>query len=150
MARAYPQRVKQIVADGHRICDHSMTHDEYLPFRGDARIRSEIIGTRDLLNQLVPGTPIYYFRPPGGDINNHEIDLVESWGMKALYWSVDTRDWTRKGVNSIMIQVRTELDPGGVILMHDGGGDRSQTVQALKILIPQLIAQGYQFDFPRH
>jgi peptidoglycan/xylan/chitin deacetylase (PgdA/CDA1 family) len=68
--------------------------------------------------------------------------------MQPLGWSVDTKDWQKPGVNEILFAVKIELHSGGVVLMHDAGGDRSDTVEALEKVIPKLKKEGYQFVFP--
>jgi peptidoglycan-N-acetylglucosamine deacetylase len=65
--------------------------------------------------------------------------------MTPLDWSVDPQDWTMPGVTSIVDTIMRGTQGGSVILEHDGGGDRSQTVAALRIVIPKLLADGYHF-----
>jgi peptidoglycan/xylan/chitin deacetylase (PgdA/CDA1 family) len=146
--KKYPEIVEQIVADGHKIALHSMNHDENLSRRSDKKIKSEILGEKELLETIVPDAKIDYYRAPGGNWNLHVRKMITSWGLKPLGWSVDTKDWARPGVDSIIENVNNELHPGGVVLMHDAGGNRNQTVVALKQLLPTLKAEGYQFGFP--
>jgi peptidoglycan/xylan/chitin deacetylase (PgdA/CDA1 family) len=68
--------------------------------------------------------------------------------MTPLDWSVDPRDWSLPGVASIVANIMRNTRSGSIILEHDGGGDRSQTVAALKIVIPRLLAGGYRFRTP--
>ena len=68
--------------------------------------------------------------------------------MIPLKWTVDPRDWSRPGSQQITASVLSQLRPGGVVLMHDGGGDRSQTVEALRMLIAILRGAGYYFANP--
>ena len=65
--------------------------------------------------------------------------------MTPLDWSVDPRDWSRPGVASIVGNIMRNTKTGSIILEHDGGGNRSQTVAALKIVLPRLLAAGYRF-----
>jgi len=146
--KKYPELVQQIVADGHKIADHSMNHDLCLQKRSDKKIKQEIIDTKTLIESIVPGTPVDYFRAPGGNFDRHMKEMVDSWGMQSLGWSVDTKDWQRPGVDQILATIQAQLKPGGVILMHDAGGDRSETVEALEKVIPQLREEGYKFVFP--
>ena len=146
--KKYPELVQQIVADGHKIADHSMNHDEHLGRRSDAKIKQEILGTKTLIESIVPGTSVDLYRAPGGNMTHHQRELLTEWGMKPLSWSVDTKDWQRVGVDQIMATVDAQLHPGGVILMHDAGGDRSETVVALQKVITKLKKDGYQFTFP--
>jgi peptidoglycan/xylan/chitin deacetylase (PgdA/CDA1 family) len=68
--------------------------------------------------------------------------------MAPLAWSVDPRDWSRPGVPSIVTTIMRNTRTGSIILEHDGGGDRSETVAALKVVIPRLLAAGYHFSTP--
>jgi peptidoglycan-N-acetylglucosamine deacetylase len=146
--KKHPDLVKQIAAEGHKIADHSLNHDLSLSWRSDKKIKQEILGEKSLLQELVPEAAVEYYRAPAGNWNYHIRKLVASWGMKPLGWSVDTHDWQQPGVDSIVNTVKTTLHSGGVILMHDAGGNRSQTVAALKKLIPYLQKEGYKFGFP--
>jgi peptidoglycan/xylan/chitin deacetylase (PgdA/CDA1 family) len=147
-AKKYPELVQEIVAEGHKIADHSMNHDEHLDKRSVAKMKAEILGTKELLESIVPGTNVEYYRAPGGNMNNKLRDLVISWGMKPLGWSVDPKDWQEPGTQQILSTVKAQLHSGGVIIMHDAGGDRSETIEALEKVIPELKKQGYQFVFP--
>jgi peptidoglycan/xylan/chitin deacetylase (PgdA/CDA1 family) len=68
--------------------------------------------------------------------------------MIPLDWSVDPRDWARPGVSSIVGNIMDHTRPGSIILEHDGGGNRSQTVAALRIVLPRLLHEGYHFQAP--
>ena len=68
--------------------------------------------------------------------------------MRPLGWSVDTLDWTRPGTDAIVTSVKQGMHPGAVILFHDGGGIRDQTVAAVRQLLPWLQEQGYRFALP--
>jgi peptidoglycan/xylan/chitin deacetylase (PgdA/CDA1 family) len=68
--------------------------------------------------------------------------------MTPLDWSVDPRDWARPGVASIISNIIRNTRTGSIILEHDGGGNRSQTVAALNQVLPRLLAAGYHFRTP--
>ncbi|WP_329487157.1 polysaccharide deacetylase family protein [Kitasatospora sp. NBC_01246] len=148
-AAAQPAMVKRIRAAGHRLCDHTVSHPlPFAPLSHD-KAASQISGGRDMIVRAGgPGTEVAWFRAPGGGFTADNQHIAAAEGLRPLGWSVDPRDWSRPGVASIVSTVQSQLRPGGVILMHDGGGDRSQTVAALKQLLPWLIAQGYRFDLP--
>ncbi|WP_344428011.1 polysaccharide deacetylase family protein [Pseudonocardia ailaonensis] len=139
-----PEVVSVVVNAGMRICAHSRTHDEQLAKRDPATIEAEItdVGNR------VPGTPVTYFRAPGGNWDKQILDVSVAHAMQPLGWAVDPRDWSRPGTDAIVAAVQKQVKPGAVILLHDGGGTRSQTVEALEKLLPWLAAQGYTTDFP--
>ncbi len=143
-----PELTKQIIADGHMIAAHSMNHDEFLYRRSKKKIQWEVLGEKELIESIVPEAKVEYYRAPGGTWTYGLRRLLASWNMKTLGWSVDTKDWQRPGIDSIVNTVKNRIKPGGVILMHDGGGDRSESVAALKKLIPLLKESGYQFSFP--
>ncbi len=146
--KKYPELVKQIVAEGHKIANHTMNHNEFLTNKSDQKLKNEILAEQALITSVVPEVSIEYFRAPGGNWNRHIRKVVTAWGMKPLGWSVDSKDWQTPGVESIINTVNKQLYPGGVVLMHDAGGDRSETIAALKRLIPSLEKDGYKFGFP--
>ncbi|MFL6074057.1 MAG: polysaccharide deacetylase family protein [Mycobacteriales bacterium] len=146
--KRYPNLVRQIAADGHRLCDHTMTHDEHLKNKPDGRIRWEIAQDLAEIHQAAPGVPVRYFRAPGGNWGPNLIAMSRQLGLTPVDWTVDPRDWSRPGVAHIIQTVENQTQPGGVILEHDGGGDRSQTLTAARTYIPWLLNQGYTFDLP--
>jgi len=139
--------IREVAAAGMALCSHTSTHDLELPGRPLEQIMSEIVGAqRDLA--AAAGAPVNYYRAPGGNWSPTVLEVAATHGMQPLGWSVDTRDWTAPGVEAILDAVDRQLQPGGVILLHDGGGNRDQTLAALGVLLPRLIEQGYRFGFP--
>jgi peptidoglycan/xylan/chitin deacetylase (PgdA/CDA1 family) len=130
--------VKRIVADGHTLCNHTWDHDEQLRTRSPAVIHTELQKTNDAIHAVVPDAPIKYFRNPGGNFSPQTMSIAASMGMSSIYWDVDPRDWSRPGVQSITSNVIGHTRAGSIVLMHDGGGDRSQTVTALRTILPNL------------
>ena len=133
-----PNLIRRVVAEGHTLCNHTWSHDLNLRTRSEAQIRSELQRTDDAIHAIVPGVPIRYFRNPGGNFSPLTIAVARSMGMESLDWNVDPSDWSRPGTQSIINNVLSHTHPGSVVLMHDGGGDRSQTVQALHTILPNL------------
>jgi peptidoglycan/xylan/chitin deacetylase (PgdA/CDA1 family) len=82
-------------------------------------------------------------RPPYGATNSRIASIIAARGQRQILWNVDPRDWSRPGTWTIVNRVLAQVRPGSRILLHDGGGNRSQTVAALDILIPKLRARGY-------
>jgi len=146
--KKYPELVRQIVAEGHKVADHSLNHCEFLSRCTEKKMKEEIVGDKELIESTVPGTTVEYYRAPGGDWSRKVRETAFEAGMKPLGWSVDTKDWQCPGEKQILKTVKAQLHPGGIILMHDAGGDRKQSVAALKTLIPQLKEEGYEFAFP--
>ena len=83
-------------------------------------------------------------RAPGGNFHDSIIDTLWPYVDAEIGWDVDTHDWSRPGVDSI-VESLLSVEPGQVVLMHDGGGDRSQTVEALRQALPILAERGYRF-----
>lgn len=133
-----PDLIRRIVAEGHTLCNHTWTHDLNLRTRSEDQIRSELQRTNDAIHAIVPGAPIKYFRNPGGNFSPLTVSIAASMGMQSLDWNVDPADWSRPGTQSIINNVLTHTHAGSIVLMHDGGGDRSQTVQALRTILPNL------------
>jgi len=151
-AAGHEALVKQVVDAGMRLCDHSHTHDELLPDRDPARIDDEVVGAQSTLSAAAGGTAVEWFRAPGGNWSTEIATLSAEHGMQPLSWNVDPRDWERPGAAAIVAavqqQIRQQAPDGPIVLLHDGGGPRDQTVDALEQLIPWLAEQGYRFGFP--
>lgn len=139
--------VEAIVRDGHRLCDHTRTHDTSLPDRTPEQMTEEIVGARRDL-AVAADVPVRYFRAPAGNWSPAIGELAAAHGMQPLGWSIDTRDWRRPGTAAIVAAVRDDVHPGAVVLLHDGGGERAQTVAAMEQVLPWLTARGYRFTFP--
>ncbi|MDJ0339994.1 polysaccharide deacetylase family protein [Streptomyces sp. H10-C2] len=148
-AQAHPAVVKQITAAGHRLCDHSVHHDEHQSTKSLDYNTHEILDARkEITDAAGPGTEVPYYRAPGGDFKPWIREIAAVHGMRPLGWTSDSDDWKRTGTADILHHINANLRPGAIVLMHDGGGDRSQTVQALAKLLDQLDAQHYTYSFP--
>ncbi len=84
------------------------------------------------------------FRPPYGMWDHTTLALLSKYKMLMVLWSVDTDDYERPGVNVIVARALAGLEPGAIILLHDAGGDRSQTVAALPRIIKAVRKRGYK------
>lgn len=142
----YPDTVKRIVADGHRLCNHSMHHDD-LGVLPAAAGRADIQGDDAEIERASPGAVVTYYRAPYGDFGP-TAKVAAQLGHTPLGWLVDPDDWTLPGASVIATRIEQQLTPRAVVLVHDGGGNRQQTIDALKVLIPKLLHEGWTFDFP--
>lgn len=139
-----PDLVRAIVADGNTVCDHTEHHVEHLDHRRRIIIEGEVgDGERAVANAGVSG-PRYY-RAPGGSLSPVVVDVAHRDGLAVLGWSVDPRDWKAPPAADIAGYVEAGVKPGSIVLFHDGGGDRSQTVEALRDVIATLSSRGYRF-----
>ncbi|MEU1474439.1 polysaccharide deacetylase family protein [Streptomyces sp. NPDC005760] len=147
-AQAHPDLVKQVVAAGHRLCDHSVSHDTTMDKKAEAYQSQQILDAERMITQASGGVRPMYYRAPGGAFTPYSRKLAASRGMRPLGWNVDSKDFERPGADAIVATVERELPGGPTVLFHDAGGDRSQTVEALREILPRLREQGYSFGFP--
>jgi peptidoglycan-N-acetylglucosamine deacetylase len=122
---------------GDEIGNHSM-HHSFLPSRGD------LAGTNRVIRRATGFRPCL-FRPPGGAVNSRLVGSALSLGMDTITWDVDPRDWSRPGTGAIVSRVLGAVRPGSIVLMHDGGGPRGETVAALPTILRVLRHRGYRF-----
>ncbi|WP_282694514.1 polysaccharide deacetylase family protein [Streptomyces sp. CC208A] len=147
-AKQHADLVKRVVAEGHRLCDHTMTHDTTMDRKPVAYQKQQILDGKKLIEEAAGGAEVQYYRAPGGAFTPDSRRMAAAAGMRPLGWNVDTKDFERPGTAAIVATVKNELPNGPTILFHDGGGDRSQTVTALKEVLPWLKGQGRTFGFP--
>ncbi|MFI6760489.1 polysaccharide deacetylase family protein [Micromonospora sp. NPDC050417] len=136
---AHPDLVRAIAAAGHTLCNHSWSHDLTLGSRSRTAIRSDLSRTNAAIRAAVPGARILYFRQPGGAWTSNVVGAAWELGMTSLHWAVDPRDWTRPGAGNIASTVTAGVRAGSIVLMHDSGGNRQQTVNALHTILPNLL-----------
>jgi peptidoglycan/xylan/chitin deacetylase (PgdA/CDA1 family) len=145
----HPDLVHRVVDEGHRLCDHTMTHDATVGYNDvDLMGRQLAFSRSSLAGVFDPPAPVDYFRAPEGAWTPALDEMSARTGMRPLGWSVDTLDWTQPGVAAIVASVQQQVHPGAIILFHDGGGPREQTVEAVRQLLPWLQEQGYTFTLP--
>jgi peptidoglycan/xylan/chitin deacetylase (PgdA/CDA1 family) len=145
---AHPELTRRVLHAGNLLCDHSQTHDEDLPARSPQRIRWEIRHAEHVIAHATHGIRPEFFRAPGGAWSREVVRQTRAAGLRPLRWNVDPSDWSRPGVHAIVHRILDQVHPGSVILLHDGGGDRSETVAALRILLRRLPREGYRFTVP--
>ncbi|MFF4028931.1 polysaccharide deacetylase family protein [Streptomyces sviceus] len=133
--------------EGHVVGNHTWSHP-LLTRLSRSRIRSEMERTCDVIEDAYGERPAW-FRAPYGAWNRAAFQLGAELGMDPLAWSVDTLDWTTPGTRRIVGAVERGAAPGVVVLSHDAGGDRSQSVRALRDYLPHLIDSGYHITVPR-
>ncbi|MEH2461108.1 polysaccharide deacetylase family protein [Nostoc sp.] len=138
----YPGLVKREIAEGHVIGNHTWHH--WYQFLNPQAAAYEIDHTADLIYQ-VTGIKTNLFRPPGGIMHNGVAAYARNSKYAIILWSTDSVDYSRPAVPKLIKNVFRNAKPGGIVLMHDGGGNRSKTVQALPEIIANFRKQGYSF-----
>jgi peptidoglycan/xylan/chitin deacetylase (PgdA/CDA1 family) len=136
-----PHILREIRAAGMTVGDHTITHPLMARLRAD-RQRVEIEGQARTIQRLIGYRPLF-FRPPYRSYSLVTAREIAEAGMVGVLWSVDSRDYTRPGVRHIVRNALT-VKPGGVILMHDFGGDRRQTLAALPRIVRKLRRRGLE------
>jgi peptidoglycan-N-acetylglucosamine deacetylase len=143
---AYPDLARSVADAGHQIANHTWTHADLATMKATA-VQAEMTRASQAIHAATGRTPVL-FRAPYGAWSPAVIRQCEHMKMIPLDWSVDPRDWARPGTRSIVRNIMQNTRPGSIILEHDGGGNRSETVAALRIVIPALLREGYQFGTP--
>lgn len=138
--------LRRMAAEGHVIGNHTWTHP-LIPKLGRSALEQEIGRTSEVVEQTV-GQPPLWFRAPYGAWNRAAFEIGADLGMEPLAWTVDTLDWTEPGTAAIVSRVLDGAAPGVIVLNHDAGGDRSQSVRAVETYLPQLLARGYRMTLP--
>jgi peptidoglycan/xylan/chitin deacetylase (PgdA/CDA1 family) len=143
-----PALVARIADDGHLLCNHTTDHDTSLRQRNDGAIAEDLRDAAKAIKAAAPEAEIPFFRAPGGYFAANVNVIAGSFEMTPLGWSIDTQDWRRPAADAIHDTVIDAIHPGAIVLLHDGGGDRSATVEALPMIIESLRNRGYQFVVP--
>lgn len=147
-AEQFPRLVKQIYKEGHEIGNHSYSH-ESLIFKSLTFIRQEIETTDQIIRQSGYEGTIHFRSPYGRKLIGLPWVLYQS-NRPHILFDVIPDDWASPGVSTIVDRILSQVKPGSIILCHDGNGDnkgqdRSQTVEAIPIIVEKLKAEGYRF-----
>ncbi|MCO5316297.1 MAG: polysaccharide deacetylase family protein [Solirubrobacterales bacterium] len=133
----YPGMARKVLAAGHELANHSSNH-ALLPGYSDISRASRAIRRRTGFRPCL-------FRPPYGAIGSGLKSAARRAGMKSVIWDVDTVDWSLPGSGTIRSRISHGVRRGSIVLMHDAGGPRGQTVAALPRAIRKLRRRGYRF-----
>jgi peptidoglycan/xylan/chitin deacetylase (PgdA/CDA1 family) len=125
-----------VVNAGDEIGNHSYHHE-------NDPSRSSMAATNSAIRRVTGFEPCL-FRPPGGAFNSRVVGDAHALGMTTIIWNVDPRDWSTPGSSAIYSRVVSAARPGAIVVMHDGGGNRSETVAALPHIIKALRSRGYR------
>jgi len=134
---------RAMLADGDMIGDHSWSHADLAKLSASGQ-RSQIAMTAAAIKKATGFQPCL-FRAPYGSVNSSLINVASSLGFSTIQWDVDPRDWSLPGTNAIVSRVLAGVRPGSIVLQHNAGGPRYQTLAALPTEIKTLKARGYRF-----
>lgn len=141
--KRYPKLTRRIATEGNQVANHSWSHANFAD-SSNATVWGQVVGGQRSI-QKATGVWTPWIRPPYGATNGRVYRVLRQLGQRAVLWDVDTRDWTRPGAGTIVERTLREVKPGSVVLMHDGGINRRQTVAALAPIIHELKKRGYAF-----
>ncbi|MFJ3221432.1 polysaccharide deacetylase family protein [Kitasatospora sp. NPDC086801] len=140
---AHPALTGQVARAGHSVQNHSWSHPDLRRLSASA-VNAQVTNTDKAIRARTGRTPSC-LRPPYGAVDGAVRSRAAALGKQVVLWSVDPTDWSRPGTAAIQSRVLKAVRPGSVILLHDGGGDRSQTAAALPAILATLKARGYTF-----
>ncbi|MDO4502837.1 MAG: polysaccharide deacetylase family protein [Coriobacteriia bacterium] len=142
--------VKRAMEEGHQICTHTFDHAAgsgqgvNITYMSADEQRQEIQKGYDAISAVTGQDASTVIRCPGGNLDAQTVLNLKDLVTAEIGWNIDTEDWRQPGSDAIYNAMMSSY-PGAVILCHDGGGDRTQTVEGLRRAIPELIEQGYKF-----
>lgn len=138
----FPEIGKRIVADGHTIANHTWHHWYH---RLSPKAAGNEINATEAIIFKITGVKTNIFRPPGGVLGNGPAAYARSKKYSVIMWSADSLDYKRPPADRLVNSVMRNSKPGGIVLMHDGGGVRDSTVKALPAMIDKFRNLGYRF-----
>ncbi len=139
----YPTYSVRAVSEGHQVATHSYSHPNMFELTSE-QVHDEVqLGISALATAT--GVTTTTFRAPYGNWSEREWAATSDLITRQVIWNVDTEDWKRPGADAIVSNVMRNVKPGRIILMHDGGGDRSEDVAALPTILTNLANAGYRF-----
>lgn len=141
-ARSLPATVARIVAEGHTVANHTWSHPSLVGLTRD-EVRHQLDATGRAIAEVTGERPAL-MRPPYGDRSPRTLEWIAAEGLTTVLWDTDTRDWSRPGTDAVADRALNGARDGSVVLMHDGGGDRTHTVEALPRIIGGLLSDGYR------
>jgi peptidoglycan/xylan/chitin deacetylase (PgdA/CDA1 family) len=137
---SYRATLLRALRDGDALGDHTFTHADLLR---SGHVRSQLSSTLSAIRSLTGYTPCV-FRAPYGSYDQSSVDTARSLGLATAMWNVDPTDWALPGAQAIAQRVLAQVQPGSIILSHDGGGPRGQTLAAYSSIITTLHRRGYR------
>ena len=142
--------LRRVVAEGHALAAHGTTYAD-LGRWGPARVRADLLETVAVIREALgdPAARVAWFRAPNGSWGRSAQVAVEL-GLQPLGVTGTIDDWRVQDVDTLTANLRAAIRPGGIVLAHDGGGDRRGTVAAVRAVLPQWLADGWRFTLPAH
>ena len=148
----HPGIVREIVAAGHTLCNHTWDHSLTIGKDKPAEIKADLDRTNAAIQAAAPGAPIPFFRAPGGNFTDRLVSVAGAGDMTSIYWEVDPRDWDHpeketeaQHITRVVNSVREQVKPGAIVLSHDF--NQPATITAYEKLLPYL-AENFKLGIP--
>ena len=148
----HPEIVRQIVAAGHTLCNHTWNHSLVIGKDKPEQIQADLKRTNDAIEAAAPGAAIPFFRAPGGNFTDRLVQVAYGDGMTSLYWQVDPQDWNHlegendaTHVDRVVDGVKKYVKPGSIVLSHDF--NQPDTIKAYEKLLPWLT-ENFELGLP--
>src|SRR4051794_15969725 len=135
--------LRREIHDGDVVGDHSWSHPN---LSGDGPFAAQQLSSTKQAIESATGFAPCLFRAPYGRLSGSLIGEAGSLGLTTIQWNVDPRDWSMPGTSTIVQRVTSAVRPGSIVILHDGGGPRGQTVEAVPRIVAALRARGYSFE----
>jgi peptidoglycan-N-acetylglucosamine deacetylase len=139
----YPNIVRQEYYQENVVANHSWSHPVLTSLSAQG-IQSQLTSTTNIIQATIGVRPTF-FRPPYGAVNNTVLAQARNLHYTTVMWDGTAEDWSLPGVNAIVNKTLYYARNGAILLLHDGGGNRAQTVAALPIIIKTLKSRGFKF-----
>ena len=139
--KAYPSLAREVLAAGHEIGNHTFNHPQ-LSKLSDAQVEDQIRLTQDLIVDATGTRPVW-LRPPYGSFRRSQAHIAYKFKLGVALWNVDTRDWTKPGLQKVMKIIEEETKPGAIILLHD---IHKETAQMTGQILDFLLEKEYEFS----
>jgi peptidoglycan/xylan/chitin deacetylase (PgdA/CDA1 family) len=139
----YPNIVRQEYNQGNVVANHSWSHPVLTSLSAQG-IQSQLTSTTSIIQATIGVRPTF-FRPPYGAVNYTVLQQARNLHYTSVMWDGSAEDWSLPGVNAIVSKTLHYARNGAILLLHDGGGNRVQTVAALPIIITTLKSRGFKF-----
>lgn len=138
--------LRRIVAEGHVLCNHSTSFADMGEWSAD-RVREDLVRNLEIIRAAVPDAAVPFWRAPNGSWGV-SCDVAVELGMQPLDVINHIGDWAEQDADVLEARLWEALTRGQLVLCHDGGGDRAGTVEAVKRVVDDAIADGWQFTLP--
>lgn len=141
---AHPDIVRRMVKEGHEIGNHTYSH-RYLPLARSGSVLAELAATDRVLEQVTGRVPTLA-RPPYGGRSPRNVQAFHKAGKQLVTWDVNSNDWKGAPAEDVARRVVERTRPGSIVLLHEAREHGEVTIDAVKMIVPELRARGFALE----